>query len=225
MKRQVSLEEISDGKLYNSNDMVKADCAGCTGCSSCCHGMGNSIILDPFDIFQLTKNLKCSFEQLLEKKLELNIVDRIILPNLKMDGDEECCPFLDENERCSIHPFRPSVCRLFPLGRYYEENGFRYFLQIHECKKENRAKIKVKKWIDMPDLKEHEAFVMKWHNFLKETEEQIEDGKDENLMKNMDLSILKIFYIRPYEEGCDFFHQFEERLREARAFAKMIQNI
>lgn len=225
MKRQVSLEEISDGKLYGPNDMVKADCGGCAGCSSCCHGMGKSVILDPFDIFQLTENLKCSFEQLLEKKLELNIVDRIILPNLKMDGQEECCPFLDEKERCSIHPFRPSVCRLFPLGRYYEENGFRYFLQIHECKKENRAKIKVKKWIDMPDMKEHEAFVMKWHKFLKEMEEQIENSKDENLMKNIDLSILKIFYIRPYEKGYDFFRQFEERLREARAFAQMIQNI
>ena len=44
-------------------------------------------------------------------------------------------------------------------------------------------------------------------------------------MKNIDLSILKIFYIRPYEKGYDFFRQFEERLREARAFAQMIQNI
>ena len=26
MKRQVTMEEISDGKLYTSNDMVKADC-------------------------------------------------------------------------------------------------------------------------------------------------------------------------------------------------------
>ena len=34
MKRNVSLEEISDGKLYTSNDMVKADCGDCAGCSS-----------------------------------------------------------------------------------------------------------------------------------------------------------------------------------------------
>ena len=26
MRRDVTLEEISDGKLYGSNDMVKADC-------------------------------------------------------------------------------------------------------------------------------------------------------------------------------------------------------
>ena len=41
MKRNVSLEEISDGKLYTSNDMVKADCGDCQGCSACCHGMGD----------------------------------------------------------------------------------------------------------------------------------------------------------------------------------------
>ena len=65
MKRQVSLEEISDGKLYGINDMVKADCNGCNGCFACCKGMGQSIVLDPFDIFQITSNLNLKFEQLL----------------------------------------------------------------------------------------------------------------------------------------------------------------
>ena len=36
MRRQASLEEISDGHLYGLNDMVKADCGGCSGCSACC---------------------------------------------------------------------------------------------------------------------------------------------------------------------------------------------
>ena len=46
MKRYVSLEEISDGRLYGGNDMVKADCHGCKGCHKCCTGMGNSVILE-----------------------------------------------------------------------------------------------------------------------------------------------------------------------------------
>lgn len=55
------------------------------------------------------------------------------------------------------------ICRLFPLGRYYEEKGFRYFLQVHECQKENRAKVKVKKWLDTPDLKKYETYIARWH--------------------------------------------------------------
>lgn len=40
MKRNVNLEEISDGRLYDENDMVKAGCDDCKGCSACCRGMG-----------------------------------------------------------------------------------------------------------------------------------------------------------------------------------------
>ena len=223
MKREVSLEEISDGKLYGLNDLVKADCGDCKGCSACCYQMGNSVILDPFDIYRMTKNLHCTFEELLNGKVELNIVDCIILPNLKMTGEKERCIFLNEEERCSIHAFRPSVCRLFPLGRYYEENGFRYFLQVHECKKDNRTKVKVCKWIDTPNLKENEKFIWNWHCFLKEAETCIEKSTDENLMKNLDLFILKTFYIKPYEQQCDFYEQFQDRLQEAKGFLKIIQ--
>ena len=31
MKRNVELSEISDGRLYTANDMVKADCFDCQG--------------------------------------------------------------------------------------------------------------------------------------------------------------------------------------------------
>lgn len=222
MKRQVSLEEISDGKLYGPNDMVKADCKDCKGCSSCCRGMESSVILDPLDIHQMTQHLSCSFEELLNGKIELNIVDGIILPNLKMDGKEERCPFLNLEGRCEIHAFRPSICRLFPLGRYYEDHGFRYFLQIHECKKEDRVKVKVRKWIDTPNLKENEKFVWNWHTFLKQMEEVIGNNSDEDLMKNLDLFILKTFYMRPYGQERDFYLQFEERLEEAKEFAAII---
>ena len=32
MIRECSLEEISDGRTYRENDMVKVDTAGCGGC-------------------------------------------------------------------------------------------------------------------------------------------------------------------------------------------------
>ena len=31
MKRNIDMNEISDGKLYELNDMVKADCNDCKG--------------------------------------------------------------------------------------------------------------------------------------------------------------------------------------------------
>ena len=145
MLREINLDEISDGRLYSSNDMAKTDCKGCDGCSACCHGMGNSIVLDPLDVYRLSTNLSKSVNELLTGPLELNVVDGIILPNLKMARAEEACSFLDTNGRCTVHAFRPGICRMFPLGRFYENRSFQYFLQIHECPKTDRSKVKIKK--------------------------------------------------------------------------------
>lgn len=127
MLREGDLNEISDGRLYTLNDLVRADCQDCTGCSACCHGMGNSIVLTPYDVCLLTSNLSCSFEQLITGRVELSVIDGLILPSLKMTGDMEQCSFLDENGRCSIHSFRPGICRLFPLGRIYDETASNIF--------------------------------------------------------------------------------------------------
>ena len=209
MKRNIDLKEISDGRLYGSNDLVKADCGDCRGCFACCCGMGNSIILDPLDVHRLTTGLNQSFEALLASYLELNVVDGIILPNLKMQGSRECCAFLNEAGRCTIHAIRPGICRLFPLGRYYENGSFRYFLQTHECKKANRTKVKVKKWIDTLELGKYETFVNRWHYYLKDMETLIE--KQPEKAKEIDLQILQRFYLTPY--GDDFYTEFEQRMQ------------
>ena len=210
MKRNIDLKEISDGRLYGSNDLVKADCGDCRGCFACCCGMGNSIILDPLDVHRLTTGLNQSFEALLASYLELNVVDGIILPNLKMKGSRECCAFLNEAGRCTIHAIRPGICRLFPLGRYYENGSFRYFLQTHECKKANRTKVKVKKWIDTLELGKYETFVNRWHYYLKDMETLIE--KQPEKAKEIDLQILQRFYLTPY--GDDFYTEFEQRMQK-----------
>lgn len=215
MKRNVKMEEISDGKLYTANDLVKADCGDCEGCSACCRGMGSSIVLDPLDVYRLTEGLGVHFEQLLVEKIELNVVDGIILPNLKMGGAKECCAFLNEEGRCSIHGIRPGICRLFPLGRFYENGSFQYFLQIHECKKENRTKVKVKKWIDTPDLKNYEAFISQWHYFLLDIQEKFLKIEEEKI-KSVNMFLIQSFYLEPYNKEEDFYSQFKKRLEKVK---------
>lgn len=216
MRREVTLEEISDGRLYGSNDMVKADCRDCEGCHDCCTGMGDTVVLDPLDVHRLSAGLKKSTEELIYQLLQLDVLDGNILPHLRMEGPEERCVFLNENGRCEIHPFRPGICRLFPLGRYYEDGSFQYFLQIHECRKPNRGKIKVKKWIDTPDVKSYEAFVSDWHYFLRDVQEVLYQTEDTALIKNLNMYVLSRFYLTPYEEG-QFYPQFYQRLQEARS--------
>ena len=215
MKRYVSLEDISDGHLYTSEDLVKAGCGDCKGCSDCCKSMADTIILDPLDAFRLTTGLSCTFEALLTDRLELGVVDGIILPHMKMSGAPAYCSFLNEEGRCTIHDIRPGFCRLFPLGRYYEDRSFRYFLQTHECKKTDRTKVRVRKWIDTPDFDRYEKFVCDWHYYLKDLEEEIAAKADDpSFAKMVSLSVLKVFYMMPYDGAADFYGQFYSRMRQ-----------
>lgn len=211
MKRNVDLREISDGRLYSENDMVKVDCHGCNGCHKCCCGMGTSIILDPYDIYRMTTGLGKSMQELLLDYLELNVVDGVILPNLKMTGVEERCAFLDKNGRCSIHVYRPGICRLFPLGRYYENGSFTYFLQTGECVGKSPTKVKVSKWIDTPELSKNREFLSRWHYLMNEAEKHIMVNDDDTFKKNLNMFVLNTFYMTPYAAERDFYKQFEER--------------
>lgn len=213
MRRDCDLNEISDGKRYLLNDMVKADCNGCKDCSACCHDMGASIVLDPLDFYRISHYLNLPFESMLDNQIELNIVDGLILPNLKMtEMPNRPCVFLNDSHRCSIHPYRPGICRIFPLGRLYENNSFSYILQVNECPNEQKSKIKVSKWIDTPDLKQNQQFIADWHYFLKELHERLLTQGDEEYIKRAAMQLLQFFYIEPYSSEEDFFTQFYTRL-------------
>ena len=222
MRREVSMEEISDGKLYTANDLVKADCNDCRGWSACCQKMGQSIVLDPLDIYRLTFGLRQKFEELLADKLELNVVEGIILPNLQMSGTEEKCAFLNAEGRCSVHAIRPGICRLFPLGRYYDGKSFQYFLQIHECKKENRTKVKVKKWIDTPDLKKNEKYISDWHYFLTDMQKTLATLQNDEKVKKINMLILQTFFLEPYHQEEDFYVQFYDRLEKLKTSLQLL---
>ncbi len=214
MKRNIDLKEISDGRLYTSNDMVKADCHDCKGCSSCCRDMGDSILLDPIDIWRLSRGLGMNFDEMLDRYVELHLVDGMILPNLKMKEETQACSFLNGEGRCNIHPFRPGICRLFPLGRVYEENGFKYFLQIYECEKKDRTKVKVKKWIGVENFGAYEKYINDWHGFVVKCTEALAT-LDEGQKRTLTLYVLRAFFQTPYLSE-DFYPEFYGRFREVK---------
>ena len=213
MKREVRVEELQ--KLYTCHDMAKADCGGCHGCSACCQGMGNSVIVDPYDIYQLQKGLGATPDVLLKQGyLELNLADGLILPNLKMAGEKEQCIFLNAEGRCRIHSFRPGLCRLFPLGRVYEDDGFKYYVQLYECPKPVKTKVKIDKWLGIPDIKRYEEFVLAWHWLLQWGQELIELASDltrEDVRKKVTMNMLTVFYMSPYDVNANFYDQFMAR--------------
>lgn len=220
---------ISDGKLYGNNDMAKISCHDCRGCSTCCRDMGDSIWLDPYDVFQLTQNLGKSFEVLLSKEVELHVEDGLILPNLRMIEDATgengtACSFLNEEGRCSIHPFRPGYCRLFPLGRNYEDGKLAYFVLKDACPAKEKSKIKINKWLNVPRIKDYEKFLVEWHGLTKALRGYFaEHMEDEAVNKAINMQCLQLFYMTGYETD-DFYTAFSERMESMKDFLRNHDN-
>lgn len=210
-------------KLCGNNDMVKIDCHDCKGCSSCCRDMGESIWLDPYDVYQLTTSLGKSFEVLLQKEIELHVEDGLILPNICMTGEgEPKCSFLNEKGRCSIHAIRPGFCRLFPLGRNYEDGKLSYFVLEDACPAPAKSKIKINKWLGIPRLKEYENFLVEWHALTKGLRVcYASNAENEAIVKAINMQFLQIFYLMPYSTD-DFYAQFSERKQKIDAFLNSI---
>ena len=204
------LDKISDGRLYDIEDVVKADTCGCDGCSDCCKDVGDLVVLTPFDIYEMTTYLNTDFDKLLGDKILLRENNKIILPYLKMQDENKNCSFLDKNGRCTIHLKRPNICRLFPLGRAYQDNDFKYFLQVDNCPKDELKDVKVSQWINIENYNENKKFILEWYKFIKALTFRLKFVRDEKEIAHINEILLDNFYRVKIDN--DFYKSFEELL-------------
>lgn len=204
------LDKISDGKLYDIEDMVKADTCGCNGCSDCCKDVGDLVMLTPFDVNEIVNFLGIGFDELLGDKIELRESNKILLPYLKMQKNKYCS-FLNKEGRCMIHSKRPNICRLFPLGRVYKDDDFKYFLQIGNCPKENLKDVKVSKWLGIENYEKNKKFILQWHKFIKALTFRLKFVRDEKEIEEVNKILLDSCYGINIKEG-DFYSEFAKYL-------------
>lgn len=212
MEHKVDLNEISDGKLYSKNDLVKLGCDGCLGKASCCRFAEDTITLDPYDMYQLDTGEGLSFELLYSRALiALTPVKGLLLPHLNFSKETGTCPFLESDGLCRIHGNRPGLCRLFPLARYFNEDTLYYILQIHECPNPVTPKVKVKNWIGLPNMEQYEIFLTEWHALVADLQKKITAATDNQTISTVTTVFLKLFYLTPYGKDEDFYSQFRNR--------------
>jgi len=105
----------SDAAPLSGSDPVQLTC-GTAGCSSNCCKNGPHIILNPYEIDRICKASGMSYEDL----LDIVETDRVNgFPLVMLPRDPACHFWTDRG--CRIHEARPLACRLFPLGRVFED--------------------------------------------------------------------------------------------------------
>lgn len=217
---------------YDFSRKVKIGCNDCSNCSRCCENMGDSIILDPYDMWMLTSNLRlengeyATYDILVSEDgpLELSNHDGLILPNIKMVLDERSghtatengvCPFLNPQGRCSIHKIRTGLCRLYPLGRTFYPDKLTYFILDESlgCSAKNKSYVSIEEWLEVPNLHKYEIFLMQWHAMKKKVQSKLLSGElnKEDISRFM-VQFIVTFYQVPYGEN--FYDEFENRYKE-----------
>jgi Fe-S-cluster containining protein len=118
----------SDAKVFSESDLLQLSC-GIFGCTSNCCTKSAPIILNPYEIALICRESKLSYEDL----LDIVETDRAKGFPLVMLPRDPACHFWT-GRGCRIYQARPLACRLFPLGRVFNNGQSHIVLpQLNVC--------------------------------------------------------------------------------------------
>ena len=84
------------------------------------------------------------------------------------------------------------------------------------------SKVKVKKWIDTPNLQKNKKYVLDWHYFIDDVQNKLAKISDDDLIKKIDMFILQHFFVERYTDSEDFYSQFNVRMEKAKKVVDML---
>ncbi len=105
----------AEARVLSESDPVQLSC-GVNGCSSNCCTKSAPIILNPYEIALICRESKLSYEDL----LDIVETERAKGFPLVMLSRDPSCHFWT-GRGCRIYRSRPLACRLYPLGRVYND--------------------------------------------------------------------------------------------------------
>ena len=118
----------ADARVLAESDLLQLTC-GAAGCSSTCCKATAPIILNPYEIARICKASNLSYEDL----LDVLDTDRAKGFPLVMLPRDPACHFWTATG-CRIYEARPLACRLFPLGRVFEDGRSHIVLpEVNRC--------------------------------------------------------------------------------------------
>ena len=199
----------------------------CNMCGKCCIGR-EDILISPHDLFRLAKFFNMTPQRGFEDFCEFYFGESSNVPivRLKMEGPQKRCPML-HGKKCMVQDAKPSVCAMFPLGRYmkFDMDNFtaeevakgtvQYILQPIDGGKrmDNHT---VREWLAGFNMEAEDAAYIKWNMAIAEIGPRIKKlrtivGKGTMLLA--ETSALVALYLN-YSTEKEFLPQFERNAAE-----------
>lgn len=187
----------------------------CNCCGDCCKNR-DDILVNPYDIFRLSKGLNISDSQLLQMYCEVYIGSTSKIPLVRICFPGGVCSFL-KNDKCSVHSFKPSVCKLYPLGRGMvgESGDVFYFKQDVSCGGKDTQL--VKDWVKDLDEKVFIKWSTSFFKLMTDKNYKLLVEKftscEEEVYKMFFYSVFDILYLH-YDTRFDFLPQLDEHFEK-----------
>lgn len=202
----------------------------CKQCGNCCRNR-EDILISPYDLSRIAQHLSVKPKDVIDRYCLFYIGRNSHLPVvlLKAIGKDKHCPFL-QNNRCAIHASKPTVCALFPLGRFAnirEGSGeTQYLLQPVSCGAKDETHT-VREWLSSLDLLESDAWFQVWQKTIAELSplmRRLDEKLPEDLL-NMLNSILFTEMYLAYRMDMDFLSQFRANMEKLAELLKNIESV
>lgn len=182
---QLKAEILSEYPRYSQDDRFNFCCHTQISCfNKCCADV--NIFLSPYDIVRMKNHLGMSSEEFLERYTILP-TDRhqkypVVLLEMT-DLEDKRCPFVSDEQGCTIYEDRPWACRMYPVGLASpahddpesEDQEFYFLIKDHFCRGFEEDKgWTIREWIRNQGIEPYNEM----GKHFKEVAMHIENGKD-----------------------------------------------
>lgn len=207
----------------------------CPEHSHACYGY-SSTILNPQDVFEISKSLSLSIVDFIKKYCNCYIgpESQVPLIALKQAGKNEKCIFRRDGQ-CIIKDVKPTVCRLHPLGRvihYADSNGTNEVEYINPnkmriCTCGLGERYTVQDWLRKNDLEDN-TFPIKWVETTQRISKEVLHYKtifsQEKTLEAVHNAIYNCMYMS-YNLDEEFVPQFLKKIEELNDLFKTIKDM
>lgn len=203
-------------KPVRSRDWVNFHCMRC---GQCCRNLENTVMVESLDAYRIARYLREHGQPDMDMAL---FYERYTSPTLLVDwypimtmnttGLDHSCAFLDNN-RCSIYPARPRVCRQYPflVGPGSRGKDFEWLLSLDRPFHLTGGKVLVKDWIYQNFPHEEREFLLREYDSSVQIAKQLR--KMDDTAREQCLKQIICFRYLFYDLDDPFLPQYDRNLR------------
>jgi len=210
----------------------------CTQCGKCCVDR-EDILLTARDVYRISRYLKMKPMEMFQTYCESYIGNhsRIPIVRLKPQGNAKRCVFL-KNRKCEVHAAKPSVCALYPLGRFMKidtekfnqgelgDATVQYLLQDDVNCGDKSETHTVREWLSGFDIPTEDAAYLAWNLVLAKVMPRVKEIEPKlGPLSSMLLwnSILVSLYL-DYDIDKDYLPQLEKNAADISELLDRVEN-